>query len=77
MSDLARASMPFCAELGITTRHASAAEVVLTIDWSPEGCTVGGAMHGGVVVVTELRNNGRRVAVTTQTQSVLFPRNDG
>jgi len=131
MSDIARSSMPFCAELGITTLLATAGEVKLAIDWSPERCTVNGAMHGGVlmsladsagaicaflnlpegaagtstiqsstnlvaavregqvtattrplhagrstiVVVTELHNNGRLVAVTTQTQTVLLPVN--
>lgn len=121
--------MPFCDELGITTHDATAGQVVLAIDWSPEHCTVNGAMHGGVlmsladsverrgaflnlpegaagtstiqsstnlvssvrdgqvtatatplhigrttiVVVTELHNNGRLVAITTQTQTVLNP----
>ena len=128
MSDLARSTMPFCAELGMTTEHAAPDRVVLTLDWSPERCTVNGSMHGGVlmsladsagaicaflnlpegaagtstiqsstnllgavrdgqvtattkplhvgrstiVVVTEVHNNGRLVAVTTQTQAVLL-----
>jgi 1,4-dihydroxy-2-naphthoyl-CoA hydrolase len=50
VNDLARSSMPFCAALGITTHHATAGQVVLTIDWSPEHCTVMGAMHGGALM---------------------------
>ncbi len=129
MDDLARSTMPFCAELGITTQQATAERVTLTMDWAAERCTIGGAMHGGaimtladsagaicaflnlpegaagtstiqsatnllaavksgtveatatplhagrstIVVVTEVRNERRLVAVTTQTQTVLRP----
>lgn len=129
MDDLARSTMPFCAELGITTQQATAERVTLALDWAAERCTIGGAMHGGaimtladsagaicaflnlpegaagtstiqsatnllaavksgtveatatplhagrstIVVVTEVRNEGRLVAVTTQTQTVLRP----
>ncbi|MCE9620865.1 MAG: PaaI family thioesterase [Actinomycetia bacterium] len=130
MDDPARATMPFCVELGITTQLATQERVTLTMEWTAERCTIGGAMHGGaimsladsagaicaflnlpdgaagtstiqsatnflaavrsgtieatatplhagkstIVVVTEVRNEGRLVAVTTQTQTVLRPK---
>lgn len=126
VTDPAR-SMPFCAHLGVTTSLATPERVILSMNWSPEHCTIGGVMHGGalmtladsagalcaflnlrhgakgtttiqsstnliaavtsgvvvatahplhvgrstIVVVTEVRNDERLVAVTTQTQSVL------
>ena len=130
MDDLAQSTMPFCAQLGITTQLATAERVTLSMDWTAERCTIGGAMHGGaimsladsagaicaflnlpegaagtstiqsatnllaavragtveatatplhagrstIVVVTEVRNEGRLVATTTQTQTVLRPK---
>jgi 1,4-dihydroxy-2-naphthoyl-CoA hydrolase len=43
-------SMPMCASLGVAARSMSAAEVVLSLDWAPEWCTVGGALHGGALM---------------------------
>jgi len=128
-TDLAQSSIPLCATLGIRTHDATAERVALSIDWTPELCTVSGVMHGGaimsltdsagamcaflnlpadaagtstiqsstnfigavtagrldavatpvhvgrttIVVTTEVLHDGRLVATTTQTQSVLRP----
>jgi 1,4-dihydroxy-2-naphthoyl-CoA hydrolase len=50
IDDIARASMPLCALLGISTELATTERVVLTLDWRADLCTVGGAMHGGVLM---------------------------
>lgn len=127
--DLARSTMPLCETLGIRTVATDPDRVVLTMDWSPERCTVGEALHGGalmaladsagaicaflnlpdgavgtstiqsasnfigavrsgevvatstplhtgrstIVVQTQVHHEGRLVAVTTQTQTVLRP----
>lgn len=126
-TDVAQGSMPLCANLGIRTHDATAERVTLSIDWTPELCTVAGVMHGGavmsltdsaaaicaflnlppdadgtltiqsstnfigavtagrleavassihvgrttIVVTTQVHNDGRLVATTTQTQGVL------
>ncbi len=44
------ALMPFAATLGIELDAASAAEVRGHLDWSPERCTAGGILHGGVLM---------------------------
>ncbi len=41
------ATMPFSVGLGIELDRASSVEVVGTMTWSAERCTVGGALHGG------------------------------
>lgn len=43
-------AMPFTKVLGIEVISAAAEEVRARVDWSPERCTSGGAMHGGVVM---------------------------
>lgn len=49
-ADLARASMPLCVTLGMTTTFASPERVVVTMPWSDDRCTIGGAMHGGALM---------------------------
>jgi 1,4-dihydroxy-2-naphthoyl-CoA hydrolase len=42
--------MPFAVALGIELDAASAAEVRGHLAWSPERCTAGGILHGGVLM---------------------------
>ena len=42
--------MPFAVALGIELDAASATEVRGHLAWSPERCTVGGILHGGVLM---------------------------
>jgi uncharacterized protein (TIGR00369 family) len=49
LADLA-ATVPFAGELGISLTGAEPGEVTGRIAWSPERCTVGGVMHGGVLM---------------------------
>ncbi len=44
------ASMPFAQQLGIELLSASSDEVVGTLAWAPDRCTVGGLMHGGALM---------------------------
>jgi 1,4-dihydroxy-2-naphthoyl-CoA hydrolase len=44
------ASMPFAVELGIELLEATAEQVTGRLEWTAERCTVGGTMHGGVVM---------------------------
>jgi uncharacterized protein (TIGR00369 family) len=44
------ASMPHAAALGVTLESATADEVVGGLDWAPERCTAGGAIHGGALM---------------------------
>lgn len=55
MSDLVHDTMPFCAELDIM--HGGA---IMSL-----------ADSAGAICVSEVRNDGRLVAVATQTQTVL------
>ncbi len=43
-------TMPLCRTLGIAATAFDAAEVRLTLDWSPELCTSNGILHGGAVM---------------------------
>ncbi len=43
-------SMPLCAMVGISALKLSPTEVVLSVDWAPELCTVEGMLHGGVLM---------------------------
>lgn len=43
-------SMPFAVSNGIDLQVANVEEVVATLDWAPDRCTVGGAMHGGALM---------------------------
>ncbi len=47
---LAHQTMPFAAHLGMTVSEASAERVVAHLEWAPERCTAGGAMHGGALM---------------------------
>ncbi len=49
-TELVRTSMPLCATLGVTASRADAEQAVLHVDWSPELCTTGGLLHGGMVM---------------------------
>ena len=42
--------MPFTRTLGITITRYTPTEVRASLDWSPELCTSGGGLHGGVVM---------------------------
>ena len=43
-------SMPYGATLGIESLVGNADEVEATLAWTPELCTTGGALHGGVLM---------------------------
>ena len=45
-----RDAMPFTKVLGLEVVSASAEEVRARLAWTPELCTSGGAMHGGVLM---------------------------
>lgn len=45
-----RGLMPFAATLGIVVLRYDAEEVRVRLEWAPELCTAGGALHGGVVM---------------------------
>jgi uncharacterized protein (TIGR00369 family) len=47
---LVHSTMPLCAHLGVRGVRADADEVVLTMEWRPELCTIGGLLHGGAVM---------------------------
>jgi len=49
ISDVVNAQMPLGTTLGIRT-FGGADEVEATLDWAPELCTAGGALHGGVLM---------------------------
>ncbi len=44
------ASMPLAASLGVQLDSAEPHEVLGHLAWSPERCTLGGAMHGGALM---------------------------
>jgi uncharacterized protein (TIGR00369 family) len=43
-------AVPFAAELGIEVLAAEPEEVHGRLAWTPERCTIGGALHGGVLM---------------------------
>ncbi|MEM8902447.1 MAG: PaaI family thioesterase [Actinomycetota bacterium] len=47
---LLHSSMPLCAELGMRATAIAADRCVVELDWRPELCTVGGALHGGALM---------------------------
>jgi 1,4-dihydroxy-2-naphthoyl-CoA hydrolase len=49
-TQLVHSTMPLCAHLGVRGVRADADEVVLTMEWRPELCTIGGLLHGGAVM---------------------------
>lgn len=44
------ATMPHAVALGVTLSEADAARVAGSVAWTPERCTIGGLMHGGVLM---------------------------
>ena len=44
------ATMPHAQALGITLAAAAADSVTGSVDWAEERCTIGGLMHGGVLM---------------------------
>jgi uncharacterized protein (TIGR00369 family) len=46
----ANAAMPYTRTLGLEFTSVTADEVRARVDWVPERCTTGGAMHGGVLM---------------------------
>jgi len=48
--DQANAAMPFTRVLGLEFTSVAADEVRATMAWAPERCTVGDALHGGVLM---------------------------
>ena len=50
LTSLANEQMPFAAVLGLRIERGSPDEVVATVGWSPDRCTVGGALHGGYLM---------------------------
>jgi uncharacterized protein (TIGR00369 family) len=49
ITELVRSQMPLCDTLGMRF-YGGAEEVDATLDWSPELCTAGGILHGGVLM---------------------------
>lgn len=49
-TQLVQSTMPLCAHLGVQGVTATADEVVLTMAWRPELCTIGGLLHGGALM---------------------------
>lgn len=49
-TEFVRASMPLCAELGVTGTRIGPDEVVVELPWKPELCTIGGVLHGGALM---------------------------
>ncbi|WP_156757773.1 PaaI family thioesterase [Actinokineospora pegani] len=43
-------SMPFAVASGVAITSATAEEVRARLDWAPERCTLGGALHGGALI---------------------------
>ncbi len=43
-------AMPFARELGIHSVSAEREEVRGRVDWAPHRCTIGGVLHGGVLM---------------------------
>ena len=49
-TNLAHQTMPFSAHIGMTVSEAAAERVVAHLEWAPERCTIGGALHGGALM---------------------------
>ena len=49
LTDIVNAQMPLGSTLGMRT-FGSAEEVDATLEWTPELCTAGGVLHGGVLM---------------------------
>lgn len=44
------ATMPFAVAAGVQIASATADEVVGSLEWSPDRCTIGGVLHGGALM---------------------------
>jgi uncharacterized protein (TIGR00369 family) len=55
-NDQLRDAIPFASELGIELLEATPDLVRARVEWTPERCTAGGVMHGGVLMA--LADNG-------------------
>jgi len=49
-NDVLVQSMPFAAACGVQIELATAEKVCGGLDWAPERCTIGGGLHGGVLM---------------------------
>src|SRR5680860_1096896 len=47
---LVQDTMPLCSTLGITASVFTPDQVTLEVAWSPELCTAGGILHGGLLM---------------------------
>jgi 1,4-dihydroxy-2-naphthoyl-CoA hydrolase len=56
VNDQLRDAIPFATELGIELLEATPDLVRARVQWTPERCTAGGVMHGGVLMA--LADNG-------------------
>lgn len=43
-------AMPFARSCGVEIHHATPEQVSGTLEWRPERCTSGGALHGGAIM---------------------------
>ncbi|WP_416969493.1 PaaI family thioesterase [Streptomyces sp. 4F14] len=43
-------AMPFARKIGVELHEATPESAVGSLEWSPEGCTVGGVLHGGALM---------------------------
>ena len=50
IDELVRQTMPLCSHLGAVGVDQDAERTILTLDWAPHLCTIGGAMHGGAIM---------------------------
>ena len=55
--------MPFAGTPGITVLHHTGAEVRARLEWSPELCTTGGALHGGALMALADSTGGASAAL--------------
>ena len=49
-ADQALDSMPFAKEIGMEFMEVNAEETTARLTWAPELCTIGNALHGGVIM---------------------------
>ncbi|HXM72879.1 MAG TPA: PaaI family thioesterase [Candidatus Dormibacteraeota bacterium] len=49
-TELMHEAMPLCATLGARVVTYTPAEVAFSLDWAPGLCTIGGILHGGVIM---------------------------
>ncbi len=49
-TELVRSSMPFCASIGVSAATSTPDLVTLMLPWDASLCTIGGVIHGGVLM---------------------------